>query len=134
VLADAAQTQTALLNLTINARDAMEDGGTLCISTGNEVVTAAGFGHSLGAGDYGTLCVRDNGAGMSDEVKARLFEPFFTTKGVGKGTGLGLSQVYGFVRQSGGDVRVSSTVGQGTSITILLPRELESAGTVPHQG
>jgi PAS domain S-box-containing protein len=124
VLADATQVQTALLNLSINARDAMEGGGTLWISTGNEVVSASANGHMLPAGEYGTLCVRDSGAGMSEEVMGRLFEPFFTTKEVGKGTGLGLAQVYGFVRQSGGDIRVSSALGRGTSMTILLPRAL----------
>jgi PAS domain S-box-containing protein len=124
VLADATQVQTALLNLAINARDAMEDGGTLWISTGNEVVAAPGNDQMLPAGEYGTLCVRDSGSGMSEEVLGRLFEPFFTTKEVGKGTGLGLAQVYGFVRQSGGDIRVSSKLGRGTSIRLLLPRAL----------
>jgi signal transduction histidine kinase len=124
VLADTTQVQTALLNLAINARDAMEDGGTLLVSTGNEVVTTPTNGLALPAGEYGTLCVTDSGTGMSEDVLARLFEPFFTTKEVGKGTGLGLAQVYGFVRQSGGDVRVSSALGLGTSITILLPRAM----------
>ncbi|HEX3572968.1 MAG TPA: response regulator [Rhodopila sp.] len=120
VMADANQVQTALLNLAINARDAMADGGTLRISTGNLVVAEAAA--DLAAGEYAFLCVEDTGTGMTDEVQARLFEPFFTTKEVGKGTGLGLAQVYGFVRQSGGSVRVHSVVGEGTRITILLPR------------
>lgn len=122
VMADASQVQTALLNLAINARDAMPDGGTLRISTANTSVADKPADGELAPGDYATLTLRDNGTGMSDTVKARLFEPFFTTKDVGRGTGLGLSQVYGFVRQSGGDVRVRSALGEGTQISILLPR------------
>jgi signal transduction histidine kinase len=120
VMADASQVQTALLNLAINARDAMPGGGDLFVATGNLAV--ADGAADLAAGDYATLTLRDTGTGMSEAVKARLFEPFFTTKDVGKGTGLGLAQVYGFVRQSGGDVRVDSEVGRGTTIAILLPR------------
>ncbi|MGD0105178.1 MAG: ATP-binding protein [Rhodopila sp.] len=122
VMADANQVQTALLNLAINARDAMPGGGTLRIASGNKWIETPEA--DLLAGDYATLTVQDNGTGMSDEVQARLFEPFFTTKELGKGTGLGLAQVYGFVRQSGGTVRVHSMVGEGTTITILLPRAL----------
>jgi PAS domain S-box-containing protein len=120
VMADASQVQTALLNLAINARDAMPAGGTLRIATGNIRIKEAEA--DLAAGDYATLTVQDTGTGMTDEVQARLFEPFFTTKELGKGTGLGLAQVYGFVHQSGGTVRVRSAVNQGTTITILLPR------------
>jgi PAS domain S-box-containing protein len=120
VMADASQVQTALLNLAINARDAMPSGGTLRIASGNLCVEDAEA--DLPAGEYATVVVQDSGTGMSEEVQARLFEPFFTTKEVGKGTGLGLAQVYGFVRQSGGTVRVYSVVGEGTTITILLPR------------
>jgi PAS domain S-box-containing protein len=120
VLADANQVQTALLNLTINARDAMPSGGTLRIASTNMSVETPEA--DLASGEYATLTVQDNGTGMTEEVKARVFEPFFTTKEVGKGTGLGLAQVYGFVRQSGGAVRVHSVVGEGTTITILLPR------------
>ncbi|WP_428491423.1 ATP-binding response regulator [Rhodopila sp.] len=123
VMADANQVQTALLNLAINARDAMPDGGTLRIASGNVRVGDAEA--DVAAGAYACLTVQDSGVGMSEETKARLFEPFFTTKEVGKGTGLGLAQVYGFVRQSGGTVRVASTLGQGTTITILLPRAAE---------
>ena len=123
VMADANQIQTALLNLAINARDAMPDGGTLRIASGNVRVGDAEA--DLAAGAYACLTVQDDGAGMSEEIKARLFEPFFTTKEVGKGTGLGLAQVYGFVCQSGGTVRVASALGQGTTITILLPRAVE---------
>jgi PAS domain S-box-containing protein len=120
VMADANQVQTALLNLTINARDAMPTGGTLRVCSTNVCVGAPEA--DLAAGDYASLIVQDNGTGMTEEVQARVFEPFFTTKEIGKGTGLGLAQVYGFVRQSGGAVRVHSVVGEGTTITILLPR------------
>jgi PAS domain S-box-containing protein len=120
VMADASQVQTALLNLAINARDAMPDGGTLRIASSNLHIASPEA--DLAAGDYAMLSIQDNGTGMPEEVQARLFEPFFTTKEVGKGTGLGLAQVYGFVRQSGGGVRVLSAVGKGTTITILLPR------------
>jgi PAS domain S-box-containing protein len=127
VMADANQVQTALLNLAINARDAMPGGGSLRIETRNLCVRDPEA--DLPAGDYAALSVVDTGTGMSEGVLARLFEPFFTTKEVGKGTGLGLAQVYGFVRQSGGGVRVQSVVGQGTTITILLPRVVGDNGT-----
>ncbi len=127
VMADASQVQTAILNLAINARDAMPEGGTLRIATGNTLVCGSVDGTDVPPGDYATLSVEDTGTGMSDDVKGRLFEPFFTTKEVGKGTGLGLAQVYGFVRQSGGDVRVDSVLGRGTKITILLPKAVETA-------
>jgi PAS domain S-box-containing protein len=124
VLADANQVQTTLLNLAINARDAMPDGGTLRIDSGNTRVQIADA--DLGAGDYATLTVQDSGTGMTPDVQARVFEPFFTTKEIGKGTGLGLAQVYGFVRQSGGSIRMHSEPGQGTTFTILLPRAVSS--------
>ncbi len=127
VRTDANQLRTALLNLAINARDAMPDGGVLRIATGNIWIREDEAQGDLAPGAYATLMVRDNGIGMSDTVKARMFEPFFTTKDVGKGTGLGLAQVYGFVRQSGGDVRVDSIAGEGTTVTILLPRATDSA-------
>ncbi|WP_428485359.1 ATP-binding response regulator [Rhodopila sp.] len=133
VLADAGQVRMALRNLSGNARASMESGGLLTISTGNESVAASASGSTLPAGDYGTFCLRDNGKGMSEDVLAHLFEPFFTTKDVGKGSGLDLAQVYGFVRQSGGDIRVSSRPGHGTSLTILLPRAPEIAGEAPTQ-
>jgi signal transduction histidine kinase len=132
VMADANQVQTALLNLAINARDAMPDGGALRIATGN--LSLATSDSDLRAGDYATLTVQDTGTGMSDEVQARLFEPFFTTKEVGKGTGLGLAQVYGFVCQSGGAVRVNSVLGEGTTITILLPRTVQGARPAQDSG
>ncbi|HET6306413.1 MAG TPA: ATP-binding protein [Rhodopila sp.] len=122
VMADASQVQTALLNLAINARDAMPDGGVLRIGCGNRSV--AGGEADLPAGDYAVLTVQDTGTGMTEAVRQQAFEPFFTTKELGKGTGLGLAQVYGFVRQSGGSVRIDSAVGGGTTITVWLPRAM----------
>ncbi|HZW47862.1 MAG TPA: ATP-binding protein, partial [Microvirga sp.] len=119
---DGAQFEAALLNLVVNARDAMPDGGELTVATGETVVSeqqAAARG--IPAGPYVSLSVQDTGIGMTKEVAARVFEPFFTTKEVGKGTGLGLSQVYGFITQSGGHIEVDSEPGKGTTITMLLP-------------
>ncbi len=117
---DPAQFEAALLNLVVNARDALGDRGRVSIQTLScEVV--AGEVPDLQPGDYICITVSDNGSGMDPEVMARVFEPFYTTKAVGKGTGLGLSQVYGFARQSGGGVRIASTVGRGTEIRIYLP-------------
>jgi PAS domain S-box-containing protein len=117
---DSNQLEIALLNLAVNARDAMPDGGKLSIETSNLDLRNAPQ-ENLPRGEYVVINVRDTGTGMSPEVLARAFEPFFTTKSVGQGTGLGLSQVYGFVRQSGGQVRIASTHGAGTSIRIYLP-------------
>ena len=118
VRADRGQLEQVLLNLAVNARDAMSAGGTLTIATVN-------VGRVNGASDNAApsiaLVVHDTGTGMSDEVKERIFEPFFTTKEVGKGTGLGLSMVYGIVNQSGGTIDVDSIVGRGTTFTITLP-------------
>ncbi|MGI4849371.1 MAG: PAS domain-containing protein [Janthinobacterium lividum] len=120
-LCDTHQLENALLNLVINARDAMPDGGLLTISTDN--VEASMPGHeSLPPGQYVMLCVADTGTGMSREVAERAFDPFFSTKPVGQGTGLGLSMTYGFVSQSGGQVQIASTPGQGTKMRIYLPR------------
>jgi PAS domain S-box-containing protein len=121
---DQAQLETSLLNLVINARDAMPDGGRLVIETANVTVGAADSRHDGGLvpGDYVCIAVGDSGIGMTDTVRARAFDPFFTTKGVGKGTGLGLSMVYGFVKQSGGHVELDSTIGSGTTVRIYLPR------------
>lgn len=118
VLGDATQLEMAVLNLAINARDAMPNGGTLTISSALEIVT---HDPELEAGSYVALSVADNGVGMPEEVRARAFDPFFTTKGVGKGTGLGLAQVYGIAKQAGGVARIASTPGGGTTITLLLP-------------
>ncbi|WP_114946548.1 hybrid sensor histidine kinase/response regulator [Microvirga calopogonii] len=121
---DAPQFESALLNLVVNARDAMPDGGSLKIMTGNVMLgekDAASI--SMPPGQYVSIAVQDTGTGMSPDVVSRVFEPFFTTKEIGKGTGLGLSQVYGFVTQSGGHIKVDSTPGQGTRVTMLLPAQ-----------
>jgi CheY-like chemotaxis protein len=122
-LVDPTQLETAILNLAINARDAMPDGGTLSLATAN-VAYGAALPADLPPGEYVALSVADTGAGMSEEVLARVFEPFFTTKEVGKGSGLGLSQVYGFVKQSGGTVTIESRPGQGTTVRLYFPRSV----------
>ncbi|MBS0559154.1 MAG: response regulator [Proteobacteria bacterium] len=124
-LADPAQVEAAILNLCLNARDAMPDGGELTIATGRERVPERSA-DGLAAGDYVRVSVRDTGCGMPPDVLARAFEPFFTTKGP-SGTGLGLSQVYGLARQSDGTVRISSTPGEGTEVVLLLPRARDAA-------
>ncbi|HEY0184519.1 MAG TPA: PAS domain S-box protein [Rhodopila sp.] len=123
VLCDPNQLENALLNLCINARDAMPGGGQLILETANTSLGDAGArGSDAQAGDYVMVSVSDTGTGMPPEVLERVFEPFFTTKPSGQGTGLGLSMVYGFAKQSGGHVRMSSEVGQGTVVRIYLPR------------
>lgn len=120
---DASQLENALLNLCINARDAMPDGGKLSIETANKSLGEfEAMPRDLTPGDYLTLCVTDTGTGMADEVMDRAFDPFFTTKAIGQGTGLGLSMIYGFVRQSGGQVGIDSEEGQGTTVCLYLPR------------
>jgi signal transduction histidine kinase len=120
---DRHQLENALLNLAVNARDAMEGQGTLSINTGGATLAENEIGECA-AGDYVSIEVGDTGAGMTPEVLARVFEPFFTTKPVGKGTGLGLSQIFGFVRQSGGEIGIDSAPGRGTRVTLYLPRHL----------
>lgn len=137
---DAGQLENAVLNLVINARDAMPHGGAITIVTRNVVVSAARTAICLASGsaagderdvalldvppgEYVTLDIADTGVGMSPETQKRVFEPFFTTKDVGKGSGLGLAMVYGFVRQSGGHVRISSAIGRGTVVRLYFPRE-----------
>ena len=120
-LVDPSQIELVLLNLAINARDAMSAGGSLTIETHN-LIHRGGGDADLKTGEYVVLTVTDTGSGMNDEVRARAFEPFFTTKEVGKGSGLGLSMVYGVVRQSGGGVEIDSVVGLGTTIRVFLPR------------
>jgi PAS domain S-box-containing protein len=123
-LTDASQLENAILNLAINARDAMPHGGTLTIATTNEVVKVKEqFGQEeIDAGDYTVVCVGDTGVGMSPDTVAKVFEPFFTTKPIGQGTGLGLSMIYGFAKQSRGHVRVDSAEGKGTTFRLYLPR------------
>ncbi|WP_419759269.1 ATP-binding protein [Acidisoma sp.] len=122
-LVDPPQLENALLNLCINARDAMPDGGRITIETANRIVDAqAARQHDLPEGQYVSLSVTDTGVGMKPSLVARVFEPFFTTKPIGEGTGLGLSMIYGFVRQSGGEVRIYSELGRGTTVSIYLPR------------
>ncbi|MGA6106918.1 ATP-binding protein [Pseudomonas solani] len=120
---DASQLENALLNLCINARDAMPDGGCITLRTANLALDReAAHAHDMPEGYYLSLCVSDTGTGMTPDVMAHAFEPFFTTKPIGQGTGLGLSMIYGFAQQSGGQVRISSTVGEGTRVVIYLPR------------
>lgn len=126
---DANELEHAIMNLAVNARDAMPEGGVLKIETANRRLVDADVSGIEGAkpGDYIVIVVSDTGFGMPPDVAAKAFDPFFTTKPVGKGTGLGLSQVYGFVKQSGGHIVVRSELGKGTSITMFLPRCFEDA-------
>ena len=140
-LADPTQFEVMVLNLAINARDAMPGGGTLTIETSNVTVGEANPVPDLSPGEYVAIAVSDTGTGMTREVLAKAFEPFFTTKQPGQGTGLGLSQLYGFAKQSGGTVRIKSKVGDGTTVTIYLPRtdsqpdhHDSSATTLPQTG
>jgi CheY-like chemotaxis protein len=120
---DGAQLESALLNLCVNARDAMPGGGKLTIETANaHIDDRYARENGIVPGQYVMIAVTDTGTGMTADVLAKAFDPFFTTKGVGKGTGLGLSQVYGFVRQSGGSVKIYSEQGVGTTLRIYLPR------------
>lgn len=120
---DAAQLESAILNLCINGRDAMPDGGKLTIETANRWMDdRAARDRDLPPGQYVSVCVTDTGTGMTPETIRRAFEPFYTTKPTGQGTGLGLSMIYGFAKQSGGQVRIYSELGQGTTVCIYLPR------------
>ena len=142
-LADSGQVENSLLNLAINARDAMPDGGKLTIETSNMHLDEdyASSNAEVAAGDYVMMTVTDTGTGMPPDVLAHVFEPFFTTKEVGKGTGLGLSMIYGFAKQSGGHAKIYSEVGHGTTVRLYLPRltneSLRSdsaAAAAPHKG
>jgi signal transduction histidine kinase len=128
VVADADQLAQVLLNLAVNARDAMPDGGPLSVATANVELEERAADLGLPAGRYVALTVKDGGAGMTEEVRARLFEPFFTTKE--HGTGLGLATVYGIVRQAGGAIRVASSPGAGATFTVLLPAADERAARI----
>jgi CheY-like chemotaxis protein len=130
-MVDATQIELVVLNLTINARDAMPRGGVLRIETANAAVGPPQGRGEPPEGAYVSITVRDNGSGMTADVLARAFEPFFTTKAPGSGSGLGLSQVYGTARQSGGGVRIASTPDAGTSVTIYMPRANAMAGPPP---
>jgi two-component system cell cycle sensor histidine kinase/response regulator CckA len=135
-LADPAQVENALLNLAINARDAMPDGGQLLIETANVSLGARDTAGDpdTAPGDYVLLSVTDTGIGMTGEVLERAVQPFFTTKEIGKGTGLGLSMIYGFAKQSGGQLKISSVVGKGSTIRLYLPRLHVEAGSEPSPG
>lgn len=127
---DPGQLENALLNLCINARDAMPDGGKITVETANKWLDErTGRQRDLPPGQYLSICVSDTGTGMTPETIEHAFEPFFTTKPIGQGTGLGLSMIYGFARQSGGQVRIYSEVGQGTTMCIYLPRHIGEADT-----
>jgi len=129
---DANQLESALLNLIINARDAMPEGGKLTIHTRNSELIGhdPNAGDGLAAGEYIEIAISDTGTGMTPEVLEKVFDPFFTTKPIGQGTGLGLSMIYGFIRQSNGYIQIDSTVGKGTSIALYLPRHHQDENEV----
>jgi PAS domain S-box-containing protein len=125
---DANQLENALLNLAINARDAMPDGGNLTLTTENRTIDErAAQERDMAPGEYVAIAVIDTGTGMAPEVIARAFDPFFTTKPLGRGTGLGLSMIYGFTKQSGGQARIHSALGEGTTVRLYLPRDTAAA-------
>jgi signal transduction histidine kinase len=128
--ADKTQLEMAILNLAVNARDAMTHPGLVAVSTAN-VMVAPGEVDGL-TGEFVRVAVQDTGSGMPPDVLARAFEPLFTTKAPGKGTGLGLASIYGFARQCGGAATINSEPGRGTKVTIYLPREKADAGRPPH--
>jgi PAS domain S-box-containing protein len=125
VTVDVSEFETALVNLVINARDAMPNGGTITVAAHNCTLT-----EGMHTGDYAAVSIKDTGVGIAPDVLGKIFDPFFTTKPVGKGTGLGLSQVHGFAHQAGGTVKVDSELGKGTSISILLPRDRSKQASI----
>jgi signal transduction histidine kinase/CheY-like chemotaxis protein len=129
IFVDPHQLENALLNLAVNGRDAMDGEGIITIAT-SDLTLAEGEVGDLPSGDYVRIAVADTGCGMTDEVRRRAFEPFFTTKEVGKGTGLGLSQIFGFARQSGGEVAIDSGIGVGTVVSLFLPRTMAQVAEV----
>ena len=130
--ADLGALELALLNLAVNARDAMPDGGNLTIAASNVLVDAVtAVRHAVAPGEYVEIAVEDTGTGMAPEILEKVFEPFFTTKGAGRGTGLGLAQVYGFAQQSKGTAWVDSRLGEGTIVRVLLPRSLRKVRREP---
>ena len=129
VCADRIQMENAILNLAVNARDAMNGRGTLTIVTGHTTLDGQAVGQCV-AGEYVTIAVHDSGCGMTPDVAERVFEPFFTTKPVGKGTGLGLSQIFALVRQLDGEIGIATAPGDGTTVTLYLPRELAETRAV----
>src|ERR1700751_4582594 len=132
VSADANQVENAILNMAVNARDEMPDGGKLTIETANTYIDEAyaRINADVILGQYVMVAVSDSGIGMTPEVVEKAFEPFFTTKGLGEGTGLGLSQVYGFIKQSGGHIKIYSELGEGATVRLYLPRLRERSPVV----
>jgi PAS domain S-box-containing protein len=130
ICVDPAQLESAILNLAVNARDAMPNGGRLVLEASNAILDAsyAADNNDVTPGDYAMIAISDTGTGMTSEILAHVFEPFFTTKEVGQGTGLGLSMVHGFIKQSRGHVKIYSELGRGTTVRIYLPRDHTSAG------
>jgi len=136
VRADAQQVEQAIMNLVVNARDAMPEGGEVRIATRNTRIERETDrdGVGIAAGDYVEITVTDQGGGIPEEVITSIFEPFFTTKAVGEGSGLGLSMVYGFVRQSGGHVKIYSELGEGTAVKMYFPRALAAENAARPEG
>jgi CheY-like chemotaxis protein len=130
-MVDPTQIELVILNLAINARDAIQGAGMVTIETGNRHRGPPARAEEPAEGDYVVVIVRDTGTGMTPEVQAKAFEPFFTTKGPGAGSGLGLSQVFGTAHQSGGDVQIESAPGEGTSVSVFMPRAMVVAERAP---